>query len=150
MGPLIPLFWTSGDVCPGFQSQGGSLFCVLFHLCDPQIHLWCNICWLYRGMAVKPFWSTYLQTYPQALVKVWGWVQTHDHLCSTVPVSHSGLASSVSFQCFPNNPQIPHPSQDPLWKLLHSLKGWCVGIFSQIVFEVYFAWACLLRLKIDQ
>ena len=20
---LIPLFWTSGDVCPGFQSQGG-------------------------------------------------------------------------------------------------------------------------------
>ena len=23
MGSLIPLFWTSGDVCPGFQSQGG-------------------------------------------------------------------------------------------------------------------------------
>ena len=23
MGPLIPLFWTSRDVCPGFQSQGG-------------------------------------------------------------------------------------------------------------------------------
>ena len=23
MGPLIPLFWTSGDVSPGFQSQGG-------------------------------------------------------------------------------------------------------------------------------
>ena len=26
MGPLIPLLWTSGDVCPGFQSQSGSLF----------------------------------------------------------------------------------------------------------------------------
>ena len=25
MGPLIPLVWTSGDFCPGFQSQGGSL-----------------------------------------------------------------------------------------------------------------------------
>ena len=25
MGPLIPLFSTSGDVCPGFQSQGGPL-----------------------------------------------------------------------------------------------------------------------------
>ena len=25
MGPLIPLFWTSGDLYPGFQSQGGSL-----------------------------------------------------------------------------------------------------------------------------
>ena len=23
MGPLIPLFWISGDTCPGFQSQGG-------------------------------------------------------------------------------------------------------------------------------
>ena len=29
MGPLIPLFWASGDVCPRFQSQGGSLVCVL-------------------------------------------------------------------------------------------------------------------------
>ena len=28
-GPLIPLFWTSGDVCPGFQSQGGFLTCML-------------------------------------------------------------------------------------------------------------------------
>ena len=27
--PLIPLFWTSGDSCLGFQSQGGSLACVL-------------------------------------------------------------------------------------------------------------------------
>ena len=32
MGPLIPLFWTSGDVCYGFQSQGGFLTCVLCHL----------------------------------------------------------------------------------------------------------------------
>ena len=23
VGPLITLFWTAGDVCPGFQSQGG-------------------------------------------------------------------------------------------------------------------------------
>ena len=23
VGPLIPLFWTSGDICPGFQDQGG-------------------------------------------------------------------------------------------------------------------------------
>ena len=25
--PLIPLFWTFGDVCPGFQSQDGFLAC---------------------------------------------------------------------------------------------------------------------------
>ena len=29
MGPLIPLFRTSGDFCPGFQSQGGFLACTL-------------------------------------------------------------------------------------------------------------------------
>ena len=33
MGPLIPLFWTSGDVCPGFQSHGGPLACVPNRLC---------------------------------------------------------------------------------------------------------------------
>ena len=32
-GPLIPLFWTSGDVFPGFQSQGGSLASVLCRMC---------------------------------------------------------------------------------------------------------------------
>ena len=32
VGPLIPLFWTSGDICPGFQSLGGSLACMLCHL----------------------------------------------------------------------------------------------------------------------
>ena len=33
VGPLIPLFWTSGDVCPGFQSQGGFLTCELSRMC---------------------------------------------------------------------------------------------------------------------
>ena len=27
MGSLIPLFWTFGNVCPEFQSPGGSLWC---------------------------------------------------------------------------------------------------------------------------
>ena len=26
MGPLIPMFWTSGDVSSGFQSQSGQPF----------------------------------------------------------------------------------------------------------------------------
>ena len=44
VGPLIPLFWTSGDVVPGFQSQGG-LACMLSCLrAIPQIHLWCDTC----------------------------------------------------------------------------------------------------------
>ena len=36
VGPLIPLFGTSDDVYPEFQSQGRS--CVLY---VPHIHLWC-------------------------------------------------------------------------------------------------------------
>ena len=33
-GPLIPLFWISGDICPGFHTQCGSvdpLACLLCH-----------------------------------------------------------------------------------------------------------------------
>ena len=48
MGPLNPLFWTSCDIFPWFQSQWGSLIhtwwkhmCYTFH----EIHLWCNTCW---------------------------------------------------------------------------------------------------------
>ena len=72
---LIPLFCTSGDVFPGFSKPWG-IPCMLSHLCDSQNHLWCDTCWLYGGGGVsvvaKPFWSTYLQTYPQALVEVRG------------------------------------------------------------------------------
>ena len=46
VGPLIPLFWTSGDVSSGFQSQSG--FCLIHtwqrHTWSmfPEIHLWCD------------------------------------------------------------------------------------------------------------
>ena len=33
VGPSIPMFWTSGDVCFRFQSQSGSLAFVLCYLC---------------------------------------------------------------------------------------------------------------------
>ena len=52
VGSLIPLFWTSGDVCPGFQ-------CVQWIL---QIHLWCDTCWLLGGQHVvrRHFTDNYL------------------------------------------------------------------------------------------
>ena len=54
VGSLIPLFWTSGDVYSGFQSQGGFLTCSLSCLhAILQIHLWCDTCWLYRGQHVS-------------------------------------------------------------------------------------------------
>ena len=45
MGPLIPLFWTSGGVYLGFQSQGGSLACVTGPICLPlfqSLDLFCE------------------------------------------------------------------------------------------------------------
>ena len=38
VGPLIPQFWTLGNVCPGFPSQGG-FSCMLSCLCDRQTYL---------------------------------------------------------------------------------------------------------------
>ena len=42
VGLLMPLLWTSGNVCPGFQSQGVSLTYVLCCLCameSPDLRL---------------------------------------------------------------------------------------------------------------
>ena len=70
VGPLIPLFWTSGDVCPGFQSQGGSLACfltcVILRFTSDATPADC----IEVSMAAEPFRSMYLQTCPQALVEV--------------------------------------------------------------------------------
>ena len=88
MGPLIPLFWTSGDVCVGSQSQGGSPVCVCF--------LTCVILRFTSGVtpadctevstAAQPFRFMYLQTCPQALVEVRAVARIHDcfHRCLSV------------------------------------------------------------------
>ena len=45
MGPLIPLFWTSGDVSSGFQSQSGQPYSHSTEMYTfPEIHLWCDTC----------------------------------------------------------------------------------------------------------
>ena len=37
LGPLVPLFWISGDVSSGFQSQSG--FCLIHYFCGGK----CNV-----------------------------------------------------------------------------------------------------------
>ena len=69
VGPLIPSFLTSGDVCPGFQSQGGSLFvcfltCVIIISTSDATPADC----IDVSMAAKLFQSMYLQTCLEALV----------------------------------------------------------------------------------
>ena len=43
--PVLDFWWH----LPWVVKPGWIPFCVLSHLCDPHIHLWCNTCWLYRG-----------------------------------------------------------------------------------------------------
>ena len=47
VGLSAPLFWTFGDVYPGFQSQVDvSLACFVTYIqLIPQVHLWCDTCW---------------------------------------------------------------------------------------------------------
>ena len=83
------MFWTSGDVCPGFQSQSGSLFvCFLACVSLRFISGVTPAGYTEVSKAAEPFQSTHLQTYPQELVEVWA--QTHDCLC----VEHSAAGSA--------------------------------------------------------
>ena len=43
--PVLDFTWH----LPWVSKPGWIPFCMLSHLCDSQIHLWCNTCWLYRG-----------------------------------------------------------------------------------------------------
>ena len=77
MGPPIPLFWTSGDDCPWFQRQGGSLTGMLpyLHVMDSS-----SADLLMASMVVKPFFI-------QILVHIktsTGETQPRDPVCSTV------------------------------------------------------------------
>ena len=78
MAPLMPLFRTSGDVCPEFQSQSGSLFkcflaCVILRFTFGVTPADC----IEVSVAAKSFQSTHLhlQTCPQVLVELWAGVQ---------------------------------------------------------------------------
>ena len=62
--PLIPMFWTFGDVCPVFQSQGESLAWI------PQIHLWCHTWW-----PLTVFLSFNPCTYRSCVHKHWCWFE---------------------------------------------------------------------------
>ena len=64
-GSLIPLFWTSGDICPGFQSQGGfSCLHALLPTCNEFIRFTpgTTVDFLVASMVAELFQSTYLHT----------------------------------------------------------------------------------------
>ena len=62
MGPLI---WTSGDVCPGFQSQGGTpRLCALSPVCNRVLRFTFGAtpADILAAMAAELFQYTHLQT----------------------------------------------------------------------------------------
>ena len=124
LGILAPftLFWTSGDICPGFQSQSGSLVCFLA----------CMILRFTSGvtpadcievsMVAEPFEYMHLQTYLQALVEVLarpGLKATIVHAAGSKhsTVNHSATPASVFISVFitlvdpggPGGPGSPWP-----------------------------------------
>ena len=70
VGSLIPLFWTSGEICPGFQSQGGPINCIYIIWISPACNGFLRFTsgatpadLLTASIAAEPFWSKYLHTY---------------------------------------------------------------------------------------
>ena len=80
VGLLILLFWTYGEVCPGFQKHGGGgggIPCL--HVLSPACNEFVRVIsgttpadLLVARIAAQSFQSTYLQIlYPQVLVGIW-------------------------------------------------------------------------------
>ena len=102
MGPLIPLFRTFGDICPGFQSKDGSLACflacVILKFTSGVTPADC----IEVSMAAEAFWSMYLQACPQALVEGSGLEPTTVHAAHSKhghckPFGHSTSARKKQF-----------------------------------------------------
>ena len=81
MGPLIALFWTSGDVYPQLQSQGGSLACFLACVIRRFTSSATPADCIEVSMTAEFLRSMYLQTCPQALVNLKYECAGLAHLC---------------------------------------------------------------------
>ena len=78
-GDIDTLFCTSDDLYPGFQSQGGSLPCLLPHLCaiDSSDSPWCNTCWPFDGQHGGSAFLIHLLAYVYTSIgKTWNLILT--------------------------------------------------------------------------
>ena len=115
------MFWTSDDICPGFQSHGGSLACFLACVILRFISGARLTDCIEVSMAAVPFQSTYLQIMcPQALV----WVRSHDRPCHR---QHLITGERFLSSFFPGNRKIS--------------IDWCHSYYLENVF----LWECYVR-----
>ena len=112
VGQLVLLFWTLGNICPGFQGQGGSFFvCAFLPVWSLDLPLMWHLLIVQRS-AWQPslFDPFYLQTCPQALVELWARARTHDCLCSEHSTAHHSAT----------------PDEHIAYNLQHSYFSYCV------------------------
>ena len=67
-------------------SKPGWIPCMLSCLCDPQIHLWCDTCWLYRGQHGSQVFLIHILTDVSASIggsSGQTGARTHGRLCRT-------------------------------------------------------------------
>ena len=91
VGSLIPLFWTSSDVSPGFQSQGGSLAGVLCHL--PAMNSWDTPLVQHLLISWRPAWQ--LVAFPTCIRSYLDFDE-HIHVIFSINVFYSLTISDVS------------------------------------------------------
>ena len=106
--PLRRLFWTSGDVCPGFQSQGGSLDCMLSRLraMDSSTILWISLeicCGLrdilkyynFRRQLIEKHYPWLLETYDSYAIEM-SRINVAKYM---ILYHHGGMYLDVDMEC---------------------------------------------------
>ena len=89
-GPLVPLFWISGDVSSGFQSQSG--FCLIRYFCGGECNVHSPRFTSGATLADLLAAGTQLVTYPHACAEVGlgsvSNMQSHEQKTNALPLCH--------------------------------------------------------------
>ena len=85
LGPLVLLFWISGDVSSGFQSQSG--FCLIFFFAEANVMY---MTWYPRLVLheLTSWWPVQSQSLPHMHVQRWdlAWIGTGNHPDRILPL----------------------------------------------------------------
>ena len=107
MGPLMPPVLNFWCCLPQASKPGWIPFCLLSCLCDPQIHLWFDTCWLYGGKHGS--WTFFIHVLTDMSTSIGGGLTWGSNPPPSVrwaqhckPLGHSGStgACKISYEKF--------------------------------------------------
>ena len=118
-GPLMPLFWTSGEACHGLKTSKDPLL-ACFRACIqwiPQIYLWCDTGWprwwqAWQLSLFDPHTCTFIATTTSK-------IQAQNGVCDTV-CERCGTVSAVAAQLL-SSPCLRF-QKSRTWTFLHTPK----------------------------